>query len=370
MNIKYHRINESELSSLPFNEGSMYFCKDTGKLYADPIGGGVHTLINDCINDDEISNLSTWSSDKINDKINNNSDDLSKDYNNKIKLAAPANLLDNSDFTNPVNQRDVSIGNTPDQYFIDRWKFNRNMDDATYQLVPGTGIKFGAGTWLSQFLPLTQAQMDNKTYTIAVWLADGTVWVQPVLFTAQDSYVSAPWNNQGFGTWFTNESWRITLSNLPACTIKHIALYEGEYTADTLPEYRPKGYGNELMECQRYYRRYSNIDNGSNIFLTGFVSSSATGIYCSSLNNLPMRIPSPTINFTGIAIIRTIDGYETTSGSAGYTNPIVDLYYDGSDAYLAPLRFRKQDGSAWGITNNTPVHIMIKSGILEITADL
>ena len=44
MNIKYHRINESELSSLPFNEGSMYFCKDTGKLYADPIGGGVHTF--------------------------------------------------------------------------------------------------------------------------------------------------------------------------------------------------------------------------------------------------------------------------------------------------------------------------------------
>ena len=44
MNIKYHRINESELSSLPFNEGNIYFCKDTGKLYADPIGGGVHTF--------------------------------------------------------------------------------------------------------------------------------------------------------------------------------------------------------------------------------------------------------------------------------------------------------------------------------------
>ena len=46
MNIKYHRINESELSSLPFSEGSMYFCKDTGKLYADPIGGGGYSHFN------------------------------------------------------------------------------------------------------------------------------------------------------------------------------------------------------------------------------------------------------------------------------------------------------------------------------------
>ena len=32
------------------------------------------------------------------------------------------------------------------------------------------------------------------------------------------------------------------------------AIYEGTYTADTLPPYVPKGYGAELLECQRYYR--------------------------------------------------------------------------------------------------------------------
>lgn len=209
-----------------------------------------------------------------------------------MREAAPVNLLDNSDFTNPVNQRNVSTGNATDQYFIDRWKFNRNMDDATYQLVPGTGINLGAGTWLSQFIPLTQAQMDNKTYTIAVWLADGTVWVQPVLFTAQDSYVSAPWNNQGFGTWFTGESWRITLSNLPTCTIRHIALYEGEYTTDTLPEYKPKGYGAELAECQRYF-----YNTKSDIFIGQAYIASAGRVQIT----LPaeMRI-NPTIDTTHI----------------------------------------------------------------------
>jgi hypothetical protein len=39
-----------------------------------------------------------------------------------------------------------------------------------------------------------------------------------------------------------------------------MALYEGAYTAETLPEYRPKGYGVELIECRRYYQRYEKVD--------------------------------------------------------------------------------------------------------------
>lgn len=228
----------------------------------------------------------------------------------ELRAAAPVNLLDNSDFTNPVNQRDVSIGNTPDQYFIDRWKFNRNTDDATYQLVPGTGINFGAGTWLSQFISLTQAQMDNKIYTIAVWLADGTVWVQPVLFTAQDSYVSAPWNTQGFGTWFNNESWRITLSNLPACTIKHIALYEGEYTAETLPEYRSKGYGAELAECLKYFQIFNSR-------VRNLPGSGSTIAYPMSFK-APMRIRPTVTNVISDETVRVGEDSATKVGFSIY----------------------------------------------------
>jgi hypothetical protein len=32
------------------------------------------------------------------------------------------------------------------------------------------------------------------------------------------------------------------------------ALYEGEYTVETLPPYIPKGYAAELAECKRYYQ--------------------------------------------------------------------------------------------------------------------
>ena len=40
---------------------------------------------------------------------------------------------------------------------------------------------------------------------------------------------------------------------------KWAALYEGEYTAETLPEYQPKGYGAELAECQRYYYTFQAL---------------------------------------------------------------------------------------------------------------
>ena len=35
--------------------------------------------------------------------------------------------------------------------------------------------------------------------------------------------------------------------------IRWAALYEGAYTADTLPAYQPKGHAAELADCQLYY---------------------------------------------------------------------------------------------------------------------
>lgn len=44
--------------------------------------------------------------------------------------------------------------------------------------------------------------------------------------------------------------------------LKWAALYEGEYTTENAPEYQPKGYAHELMECMRYY--YRNWDGELN----------------------------------------------------------------------------------------------------------
>lgn len=286
-----------------------------------------------------------------------------------MREATPVNLLDNSDFTNPVNQRGVTNQSASNQYFIDRWVFDKSNQDATYQVGGADGISFGDGSWIFQRIPLTQAQMDNKMFTVVVWLADGTVWIQPVLFTAQDSYVQAPWAYQGIGTYFSNNNWRVTLANLPDCTIKYVALYEGEYTAETLPDFQAKGYATELLECQRYYRRYS-YEGSATIILNGFISSSTTSIICPPPNTLPMRIGAPTVSFNGSVLIRGVNGYETQSGSSGYSQPTVDIY--GSNTKSCPsIRIRKQDLSAWGLTNNTVVSVTLqRDSILELNADL
>jgi hypothetical protein len=45
----------------------------------------------------------------------------------------------------------------------------------------------------------------------------------------------------------------------PEILCEWMALYEGEYTAETLPEYQPKGYAAELQECRRYYLSFGDM---------------------------------------------------------------------------------------------------------------
>ena len=144
----------------------------------------------------------------------------------------PRNLLDNSDFRNPVNQRGQTTynaeGYTIDQYSI--WSVN---GDASLTLVEG-GIVFnpgsGGGTF-TQKLPL--GLLDSaKTYTLAVHKSSGETEVRTGCVT---------FNHNGNGD-------LVTISDVQE-TIVWAALYEGSYTADTLPPYVPKGYAAELAAC-------------------------------------------------------------------------------------------------------------------------
>ena len=182
----------------------------------------------------------------------------------QVKKAAPRNLLSNSDWTHPVNEKGVTNESYPNQIFIDRWLFDRSQDTGSYSL-GANGITFGKATWLKQFLLLPLEYMDNKTFTAVLWLEDGTFWLQSLVFTAQDSYVSAPWAGQGIGTYFNGTYWQIVFSNIPNCTIKHVALYEGEYTADNVPNYQSIGYEAELFICRQY-----DLTNGNYIGLQKF----------------------------------------------------------------------------------------------------
>ena len=225
-----------------------------------PSGGGVHTLINDNINDISTSTNSTWSSSKINDSITNAKTELnqsiessvniaktelSSDYNNKIKLAAPVNLLDNSNFLNPVNQRGQT-SYTGVGYTIDRWRF---WQSSCSLILTDSGITIN-GDDLNQYFDVG-AFDTSKIYTAAACSSNGTIkMVSGVL-----SY--GMWGDYVTFTVDGNNNPRFTLA---AGSYKWAALYEGEYTADTLPEYKPKGYYAELLECQRYYIRWNEYE--------------------------------------------------------------------------------------------------------------
>ena len=182
------------------------------------------------------------------------------------------NLLDNSDFRNPVNQRGAS-SYTGNVYTIDRWALWWDGTTNGKLTINDDGIT--VTQWLFQNLENVDP---DKEYTFAVSTANGlhVVSGKPsesatdgVISIIVNGYVQVNVHNGGKLYW--------------------AALYEGAYTADTLPPYVPKGYGAELAECRRYYRR--------NEFLSCVKTS---GNYFSVSDSIEMRV-APTVEFLSFA---------------------------------------------------------------------
>lgn len=160
----------------------------------------------------------------------------------KISTVAPRNLLDNSDFRNPVNQRGQGSysGAT---YTIDRWRTWGSSDVVTLN---SNGITISADA-LWQYLKETTPE-SGKTYTAAVKLADGTISVASgVLQSTGYSF-----GNEHFSVGI-DENNKSLYFGLKGGSYVWAALYIGEFTADTLPPYQSRGYAAELVECMRYY---------------------------------------------------------------------------------------------------------------------
>lgn len=138
----------------------------------------------------------------------------------------PRNLLDNSNFRSPVNQRGASSYTTTGAYGIDRW-FQRTSSSVT--------VNSGSITVTGKMKQRLLSAAQDGTYTLAAGNADGSVTI----------LTTHGWDNDA-GCYYVE---------LPAGEYVWAALYEGAYTADTLPPYIPKGYTVELMACLQYYRR-------------------------------------------------------------------------------------------------------------------
>ena len=188
----------------------------------------------------------------------------------KYNFGQPYNLLDNSDFVHPVAQAGVNGAHGTTGYAVDRW--NRTSGATVSQAADGLKIVSDKSDWVAGIQQKIEAKRFADVMTFAV---RGVFPVACRLFV----YIGSGTTN--FGTaYFQGDAAERTLvlkltkpdgltgdevvnvyispdtgSTGTAAVVRWAALYKGEYTAETLPPYVPKGYAAELAECLRYYRK-------------------------------------------------------------------------------------------------------------------
>lgn len=196
-----------------------------------------------------------------------------------VKRAVVRNLLDNSDFRNPVNQRGQT-SYTATGYTIDRWR--TYSEDETVEIQNGYISKTG------NLLQYVSGLDPDKTYTAVVCLADGTIATgNGILSSGLGS-----WSDKFYAAYDTSTgllSFRLTSNTVD---VAWAALYEGEFAAETLPEYQPKGYGAELAECLRYF--YRNWNGPMSPFTMASLYCPINARTTSVMFPVPMRV-TPTV---------------------------------------------------------------------------
>lgn len=181
------------------------------------------------------------------------------------------NLLDNSDFVHPVVQAGVNGAHGATGYAVDRWR--RTSGATVSQVADGLKIVSDKTSWTAGIQQRIEAKRFADVMTFAV---RGVFPVACRLYV----YIGSGTANFGEPAYFAGDAAERTLvlkltkpdgltgdevvnvyispdtgSTGTAAVVRWAALYEGEYTAETLPPYVPKGYAAELAECLRYYRK-------------------------------------------------------------------------------------------------------------------
>ena len=221
------------------------------------------------------------------------------------------NLLDNSDFVHPVAQAGVNGAHGATGYAVDRWM--RTSGATVSQAADGLKIVSDKTSWTAGIQQRFEAKRFADVMTFAV---RGVFPVACRLFV----YIGSGTTN--FGTaYFQGDAAERTLvlkltkpdgltgaevvnmyispdtgSTGTAAVVRWAALYEGEYTAETLPPYVPKGYAAELAECLRYYRRIT----ATNETFAGYCANGVS--YCmiplQTMRIKPSLVPSGKFYYT------------------------------------------------------------------------
>ncbi len=232
------------------------------------------------------------------------------------------NLLDNSDFTNPVNQR-RQVDYLTKGACIDRWKIWDNNNQQALS-VGSEGI-FLKGQ-LYQILPNRTAPV-GETYTFSVGIKGRDVISITGIETQKrfdDVLLTIGKDTSGTYTQVTIDT---TNNNL-------VFLWAKLEKGSLFTQYQPKGYGRELAECIRYYQAIIfnirgegyDVGNGEKFFAT--------------LYHYPMRI-KPTVILSA------------TSYWGGFTNLNVSEIATTTDCRTIQITVDCKSGTSGGSVTST-----------------
>lgn len=201
------------------------------------------------------------------------------------------NLLDNSDFTNPVNQRGVSGTISTAGYFIDRWKLVSGTVQITAEGLVLNGtisqiLENAAGTDVTASASAGTASYDNSTKTFTLTATGQTI------------------------TWAKLEKGSVATP------------------------YVPKGYGAELLACQRYY-----VPIGENTKFFGGIGTAGNVAFVGMILPVQMRV-TPSFTSDLNVVLRTVQGEQNIHG------PVISKMTENNLAFTVTLNS--------GTTKSTP----------------
>ena len=241
------------------------------------------------------------------------------------------NLLDNSDFVHPVAQAGVNGAHGAIKYAVDRWEVTTGA--TVSQVADGLKIVSDKTSWTAGIQQKIEAKRFADVMTLAV---HGIFPVACRLY----AYIGSGTVDFGDPGYFQGDPVERTLvlkltkpdgltgdevvnvyispdteSTGTAAVVRWAAIYEGEYTAETLPPYVPKGYAAELAECLRYYRKIK----ANNETFAGYAANGVSYAFIPLTQS--MRIaPTVTVGGKFYYTLGSAQGTTTETATAHNTN--------------------------------------------------
>lgn len=294
-------------------------------------------------------------------------------YGKDIDSYAPVrNYVDNGSFIHPVNQRSIRGEVYPEGetlMYLDRWELvGFGVGDEVYALAEeGVGLHL-TGVSADDYIEIRQRfedyeDMAGQGFTIACSI-DGV----------EHYYAFSMGNcpagqNIGGLTFFSTETAHIAFRNSTATqiTIQWIAMYAGHLTSETAPQYVPKGYGTELIECSRYFTRVGSAKIGwaaSQVYYGMYIAANVALVTIPAANILRKN---PTVSYGAWDVPCELTDAYTLYNADGTIATITAVTYTANQNGGINLRFTVEEATAGAV--NT-LAIMTVQCAVHLSADI